>query len=131
MASDLKTARDLVHRDASDDPVDTGVGNPLPVSQIDTTDAAGSPQDGSEVTVSTTSIQLAAANTDRLGLWLSTDGAGGIRVGPSGVTASTGYFEIDGSAKAVYLPVGIIGTGAVHGIRTGSSDVVVLVSEVQ
>lgn len=84
---------------------------------------------GTQVTVSSSAVQLVASGARR-GVWLSnTHATDAVRVGPSGVTASTGLFRLT-AGTSIFLPEDVLGTGTLYGIREGTNDVVVLVGTI-
>lgn len=84
---------------------------------------------GTQVTVSSSAVQLVASGARR-GVWLSnTHATDAVRIGPSTVTATTGTLRLT-AGTSVFLPEDVIGTAALHAIREGSNDVVVLVATI-
>lgn len=84
-------------------------------------------KNGVETPVSSTSVQVLAANPNRKAAIIQCTGAGNARVGASGVTATTGMrVKPDGH---VILRTPFCPTNAVFAIREGATDTIVLAME--
>lgn len=79
---------------------------------------------GVQTTVSSSAVQIIAADSTRVGLIVQNVGSVACRVGPSGVTATTGVKVDAGQTLALDGPS--TPTNAVYAIRDGASDTTVL-----
>lgn len=86
--------------------------------------------DGTETGVdNTTDVEVLAANSSRKMLFVQNVGADPCRVGPPGVTASTGLIELVGG-DALTLGPGFVPADAVHAIATTTTATTILASEI-
>lgn len=112
--------------DANGDAVPVG-----PSAGIPTTPSVGTPAlygtlaNGAEVTVGAAATQILAASSTAKLVILQNTSANNVRVGVSGVTATTG-FRLAAGVMVIFTPDMIPTTAALYAIREGSSDGTVL-----
>lgn len=83
---------------------------------------------GIETPVSSVAVQVLAGNASRITGVIQNVGGANIRVGPTGVTATTGT-QLTPGATMIFDTPGIV-TGAIFAIREGSIDSIALGQEV-
>lgn len=83
---------------------------------------------GAQTAVSSSAVQVIAAGTTRRLLILQNVGAGACRIGPSGVTATTGV-KLSAGAEIIF-DGSAVPTNAVYAIRDGATDTTVLAQDV-
>lgn len=83
---------------------------------------------GAETAVSSTAVQVAAALSTRKKLIVQNTGTGNVRIGTTGVTATTGLRLTPGSVITFDNPN--IVTNAIFAIREGGTDSIVLAQEI-
>ena len=97
---------------------DTSTSAPLPVTVV-----GGTASNGAQTAVSSSAVSVVAADSTRKSLLLYNVGAGNVRVGMSGVTATTGI-PLAGNGGFVVLTAGdgADTTSQWYAIRDGSTD---------
>lgn len=84
-------------------------------------------QNGTQTVIGSSAVQIIAANSGRKGIIVQNTGSANIRIGLTGVTASTGFQLFPGGSIA--FSGDLVITAAVFGIREGSIDSTAYVSE--
>lgn len=95
--------------------------------RIFTTTAGCSITNGVETAVSSTAVQIVASGVGRKGLMIQNNGTGDVRIGATGVTATTGIKLIPGDS--IILTGGATPVNAVFAIRSAAVDSIVLAQE--
>lgn len=98
-----------------------------PVIGTAETFAVGTLANGAETAVSSSAISVLAANASRKKLIVQNTGANAVRVGTTGVTATTGFRLVAGATIVIDMPH--CPTNAIFAIRE-SADSTVLAQEV-
>lgn len=86
--------------------------------------------DGTETAVDDTAdVEVLAANPSRKAATVQNVGSAACRIGPPGVTASTGVRHLDAGEVVTFGP-GFVPDGAINAIATTTTATTVLASEV-
>lgn len=95
--------------------------------RVFTTTAGCSITNGAETAVSSVAVQIVASGVGRKGLFIQNNGTGDVRIGATGVTATTGIKLIPGDS--IILTGGATPVNAVFAIRSAAVDSIVLAQE--